>query len=448
MVKPMRIGIVPVLSGSGGGLYQHSLNILHALDSWKSEGCQDEFVLLAGSPNHPLVASLKERGWEVRPIHPPSLKQQLLDRLRRVVGEGPQREAWRWLRRRLQRPDPERPRFNPQMSQYLRKCGIELILYTAPTTMSFETGIPYVTFIMDLQHRLQPHFPEVSADGEWEQREYLFRNTIRHATLLFVDSEAGKEDILSFYRPYGATPDRIKILPYLPASYLAIEDSEAEKRKVREKYRLPEHYLFYPAQFWPHKNHAVIIQALERLKRVHGLEIPVVFCGSHTGKVREGYFRLVMSMACHCGVVEQVHYLGYVPDEDMAGLYAGAAALVMPTFFGPANIPYLEAWALGCPVLTSDIRGIREQVDGAGILVDPRSVEAVADGIYRLWTEENLRRTLVERGRERVASFTFDDYRQRLIEILEEAKARLHTEKPKYTMWLKCPGEEHLDGAY
>jgi glycosyltransferase involved in cell wall biosynthesis len=425
----MRIGIVPALNRSGGGLYQHSLNILHALESWRTAGWQDEFVIFVDNLNHPLVASLRGMGWEIRSIHPSLLKRRLIDKLRRVVEKRLQRKVWQWLRHSLQHPDPEKPRFNAQMSQHFRKYGIELMLYTFPTKISFEIGIPYVTFIMDLQHRLQPYLPEVSADGQWEQREYLFRNTIRCATLLFVDSETGKEDILTFYGTYGATPDRIKILPYLPPYYLAPHRSEAEKCRVQEKYRLPERYLFYPAQFWPHKNHAVIIQALERLKRVHGLEIPVVFCGSHTGKVREEYFQLVMNMARYCGVVEQVHYLGYVPDEDMTGLYAGAVALVMPTLFGPANIPYLEAWTLKCPVLTSDIRGIREQVGEAGILVDPRSVEAIADGIRRLWLDENLRRALIERGQQRVASFTFDDYRKRLIEILEEAKARVRSGK-------------------
>ena len=90
-----------------------------------------------------------------------------------------------------------------------------------------------------------------------------------------------------------------------------------------------------------------------------------------------------MSTASDLGLESQIRYGGYVPDEDMSGLYAGAVALTMPTFFGPTNIPVLEAWAYGCPVLTSDIRGIREQVGDAGVLVDPRSIESIADGIYQ-----------------------------------------------------------------
>ena len=137
---------------------------------------------------------------------------------------------------------------------------------------------------------------------------------------------------------------------------------------------------------------------------------------------------MIMSMARYCWVAKQVHYLGYVPDEDMGPLYANAVALIMPTFFGPANIPYLEAWAFGCPVLTSDIRGIREQVGDAGILVDPRSTEAMANGILRLWTDEGLRFKLVERGRQRLMAYTPQDYRQRLFEIIEESKARVRLE--------------------
>jgi glycosyltransferase involved in cell wall biosynthesis len=189
--------------------------------------------------------------------------------------------------------------------------------------------------------------------------------------------------------------------------------------------------LFYPAQFWPHKNHARLVQALGLLKRERHFKIPVVFCGSHTEEIREHTFHEVMSLSSQLGLEKEVHYLGFVPDEDMSGIYAAAVALVMPTFFGPTNIPILEAWAFGCPVLTSDIRGVREQVQEAAILVDPRSVEAIADGIYRLWTDESLRCTLAHLGRKRVASYTPDDFRRQLIDIMEEAKTRIRLQRPE-----------------
>src|SRR5437763_10639496 len=135
----------------------------------------------------------------------------------------------------------------------------------------------------------------------------------------------------------------------------------------------------------------------------------------------------VMSLRSELGIDCEIHYVGYVPNEDMSALYAGAVALVMPTFFGPTNIPILEAWALGCPVLTSDIRGIREQVADAALLADRRAVASIAEGIYRLWTDENLRRTLADAGHCRLSKYTPDDFRNRVIEILEEAKDRIRS---------------------
>jgi glycosyltransferase involved in cell wall biosynthesis len=237
----------------------------------------------------------------------------------------------------------------------------------------------------------------------------------------------GKEDILNCYGEFGITPDRVEVLPFLPACYLATEVPQSERQRVRRKYSLPERYIFYPAQFWPHKNHKGIVQALALLARQHGLGIPAVFLGSHDGAIRERTFNDVMSVAFQSGRGSHIHYLGYVPDQDMSGLFAEAAALVMPTFFGPTNIPVLEAWAFGCPVLTSDIRGIREQVADAALLVDPRSVEAIANGIHRLWTDTDLASFLADRGRHRLGCYTPEDYRDRMLKILEAARRRIHT---------------------
>jgi glycosyltransferase involved in cell wall biosynthesis len=104
----------------------------------------------------------------------------------------------------------------------------------------------------------------------------------------------------------------------------------------------------------------------------------------------------------------------------MSGLYAAAEALVMPTFFGPTNVPVVQAWAFGCPMITRDmitrdIRGIREQAGDAALLADPRSIEAIVDGSQRLWTDRTLR----------VASYTPTDFRLRLGGILENARRLL-----------------------
>jgi glycosyltransferase involved in cell wall biosynthesis len=433
----MRIGILPKVNPSGGGIYQYSLSMLRALHDWKEVGCEDEFLIFTASPHQALV-SLNGGNWTVKSLAEPpsSLRQQVLDRLRRIVGEGPHREIWRWFRRATQRyqtalSDLDMVVSRPDITRQFRDSGVELCIYPYPQSLSFETEVPYVMAVHDLQHRLQPEFPEVSANGEWESREHLFRNGTRYATLLLADSEVGKEDILNFYGPYGVTPDRVKVLPFLPASYLVQDISESERLRVRTIHKLPERYLFYPAQFWPHKNHGRIVQALGLIKELYGVEIGVVFCGSHAGEIRERTFREMMSLSRRFGIEKDIHYLGYVSDQDMSGIYAEAVALVMPTFFGPTNIPILEAWSFGCPVLSSDIRGIRGQVEDGGLLVDPRSIESIADGIYRLWTNDTLCQTLAERGRRRLAMYTPADYQQRLIQILEEAKVSVRIQKHK-----------------
>lgn len=89
---------------------------------------------------------------------------------------------------------------------------------------------------------------------------------------------------------------------------------------------------------------------------------------------------------------------GYVPDADLPEFYRPVRALVMPTFFGPTNIPPLEAFALGCPVAISGIYGIPEQTGDAAMLFDPRSVEDIAIAIERSWRDDWLCEQLRAKG--------------------------------------------------
>jgi glycosyltransferase involved in cell wall biosynthesis len=305
-----------------------------------------------------------------------------------------------------------------------RSAGVDLLLMLGPYGPAFSWLTPFVMSVYDLNHRLQPEFPEVSAFGEFDRREYLYTNVCRYATLVIVDSEVGKEDLLRFYG-HLIDADRVRILPYFSPVARAPMPTPQEIGRVAAKHRLPKRYFFYPAQFWRHKNHALIVQALKIIADKTGERIPVMFCGSYSDYARALNFKEMWASAAQLGLMNEVRYLGPVPDEDMPALYAQCVALVMPTFFGPTNIPPLEAWHFGRPVITSDIRGLREQTGDAGLLVDPRSPDALAEGMLRLWRDDALCATLAERGRQRLASYPWETFVDGVTGIVTDACTRV-----------------------
>lgn len=424
----MRVGIVPDLICASGGIHQYSMTMLKALYNLREQKLlEDEFTIFYQGRNDIFLSPYIKAGWETFPLKLPlTLRERVLSETGHLLGNGKMRRIAAGLYHKMATKsniiDYDRVIPYPALTRLFLKHDVDWMLYPVPLEISFETGIPYVMAVHDLNHRLHPEFPEVTANKQWEVREYLFRNGIRQAMLVLVDSEIGKEDVLNCYGPYGVTADRVKVLPFLPASYISTNVSEEEKGRVRKFYNLPELYLFYPAHFWPHKNHRRIVEALRLLREESHLDIDTVFIGSYPDKIRESTFGDVISLAQELGLESRIHYLGYVPEENMSALYASAVALVMPTFFGPTNIPPLEAWSLGCPVLTSDIRGIREQMGNAAILIDPKSVESIAEGIYQLWTDSELRQKLVDKGRRRLASYSSEEFHRRLAEIMEQAK--------------------------
>ena len=420
-----RVGALLASNPHHGGGHQYAVTVLGSLArlAARPEGPDVRLLVTAKADEDAAVAALFP---PARPFgHPPAPARGPLNALaHRVVGEGRVRQAIQRVRGRLRAPDPDVVRWRPAEGAWLDREGLDWTFHTTSDPIAFEAGRPYVTPVHDLQHRLQPHFPEVSAGGEWAQREYLFRNVTRYATHILVDSEVGREDVLEHYGPFGVAEDRVKVFPFVPPSYLDRAPSAAACAAVRAAFRLPERYLFYPAQFWPHKNHLRLVQALALL-RDRGETVHVVLCGSYTGQLRELTFARVMREAARRGVAAQVHALGYVADAAMSPLYAEAAGVVMPTFFGPTNIPVVEAWAFGKPLLTSDIRGVREQVGAAGLLVDPTSVEALADGMARLWTDAALGAALAAEGRARLAARTPEAFDETIAAVVAEASERV-----------------------
>ena len=239
--------------------------------------------------------------------------------------------------------------------------------------------LPFIITIYDGCHRDAPEFDEVREFGEFERREMLFRSASTKAALVVVNAEQ-LADALS--RRYAMEPDRAVCVPFSPSTYVgrSIADSKADDASVLLKYKLEPGYLFYPAQFWPHKNHATLLAALVLL-RDRGLRKRLVLCGSDRGARNN-----VEALIAHYELADQVSILGFVDSAELGALYRGALALVMPTYFGPTNLPPLEAWAVGTPVIYPE--AFKAQAGDAAVLFDYDDPASLADAIVSVESAE------------------------------------------------------------
>ncbi|MCM1538313.1 MAG: glycosyltransferase family 4 protein [bacterium] len=293
----------------------------------------------------------------------------------------------------------------------LRRERIETCIYPCADKISFMMDTPAVVSVFDLMHRYLTEFPEISAPEIYKSRERSYTNIARYAKMILVDSEIGRQQMLECYGEQAADlADRVYPLPFIAPDYVY----ESVGKPRHPKPDVFETYIFYPAQFWKHKNHGRLLEALALLKK-EGVYVNLVCSG--TGK--NGYEEVCEKIR-ELDLEKQVKILGYVSNEEMVALYQYARALVMPTFGGPTNIPQLEAFVLGTPVATSRIFGIPEQVGDAALLFDPADVNEIAECVKQLWQDDALCEELVRAGQERAAQWGERQFAKRLHQYLEE----------------------------
>jgi glycosyltransferase involved in cell wall biosynthesis len=296
-----------------------------------------------------------------------------------------------------------------RLEQLCKERGVDFLWFVGAEAV--QVDLPYMAIVWDLQHRLQPWFPEVSAHGTWRQRESFYGEYLRRATMIIAGTDAGRLEIERFYQ---VTSDRIKILPH-PTPAFTLRAAPGDIEPLLKKYGLKRNYLFYPAQFWSHKNHVNLLRAAAILRDEHRHEFQLVFVGSDKGNQE-----YVKSFASQFKPSLDVAFLGFVPLDDLIALYRGAFALTYVTFFGPENLPPLEAFALGCPVIASDVPGAREQLGDAALLVEPRQPAAIANAVKTLYNNEALRRELVAKGRARAEAWTAKDFVRGVFNAFDE----------------------------
>jgi glycosyltransferase involved in cell wall biosynthesis len=291
---------------------------------------------------------------------------------------------------------------------------VDISISPLTTLVPFYIGKPYIVTIHDLQHK---YYPKYFSWRERIGRDYSFTKAAKYSTLIVCESEFVKRDLIHYY---GIQPKKIRILPSPPPSYIKKIDIDVNLvRATQTKYNLPERFIFYPAQFWFHKNHLQLLRCLERIKYNYNKKINLVLVGA-----KQNNFFNVMEEIKRLNLTKQVFYLGYVPSEEIPFLYKLSTALVMPTLFESISMPIWEAFYLGVPVVSSNVCALPEQVGDAGLIFDPNDMNDMADKIYKVWTDEQLRKNLIQKGYERIKGLTLENYAKQWETILQEVAVK------------------------
>ena len=206
---------------------------------------------------------------------------------------------------------------------------------------------------------------------------------------IVVDSNINKEKLSKLY---NLEKDKIIVIPFEPAPLI----EESEEKLIKKNTNLKSPYLFYPAQFWSHKNHIYILESIYILKKKFALTMNVVFTGSNKGNLN-----YLKKAANELKIGNQVSFLGFVSNERLIEIYINSFALVMPTYFGPTNLPPIEAFKLGVPVFYPDFKEMREQMGDAAIFIDIYNPKSLAKKINTLYNDEALRKEIIRLGKKR-----------------------------------------------
>jgi glycosyltransferase involved in cell wall biosynthesis len=239
---------------------------------------------------------------------------------------------------------------------------------------------------------------------------FLVPRYAARAGAIIAVSEVTRRHVLQ-YLP--ASPDRV------PVVYSGVDDVfrrpiDPERRQaIRAKYSLPERFLLYAGAIYPPKNYTRLIRAYAQVGPERG--IPLVIAGGENRFLSEAEIREPEAL----GIGEWVRRPGWVEQDELAAFYALADALLLPSLFESCGLPVLEAMAAGCPVVTADRYGTKELAEGAAVLVDPESVDAIAAGVRRILDDSALREEMIAAGRARSRTFTWERCARNTLAVLE-----------------------------
>lgn len=248
--------------------------------------------------------------------------------------------------------------------------------------------VPQVTVVHDI---LPLRYPAEYPRQQPFLRQYVPR-VLRSSAAVVVSSESTRHDVLEAYR---LPPERVHVV-------LCGFDAQRYSPGPVEAPPPAEPYALFVGNVMPHKNLLRLVEAFGRVRARHRVRLVI------RGAGRPAHVAALRARIAALGVAEHVDWQPWADDDELLALYRSARMLVLPSLYEGFGMPALEAMACGTPVLASKVASLPEVVGDAAVLIDPQDVEAIADGLARLLTDEALAMELRRRGPARARLFSWE----------------------------------------
>lgn len=243
-------------------------------------------------------------------------------------------------------------------------------------------------------------FPQTYPQSFASYARWMMKMAVRVADAIIVPSKSTREDVLKIF---SAEESKIYVIPEAVKEGLHPVDDETYLSGIKGRYNLPDDFILFVSTIEPRKNLECLIRAYFEIRK-GGIRHKLVICGGK-GWLKE-YEKIIKIITELC-MEEDIFFTGYVPDEDMAGIYSLAALFVYPSFYEGFGLPPLEAMACGCPVIASNASSIPEVVGEAGILIDPSDIQGLSYAICRVLGNEDIKIHMKMAGIERACQFSW-----------------------------------------
>ncbi|MDZ7740887.1 MAG: glycosyltransferase family 1 protein [Bacteroidota bacterium] len=301
------------------------------------------------------------------------------------------------------------------------------ILHCTSNTAPIKTGIPLVVILHDIIYLESVSI--FKKGGTWYQkfgnlyRRYVVPRVIKKCEKIVTVSHFEKNRIREFFG-WPESDNRLVAIYNGVSEHFRKIDDEAELKRVKEKYKLPDKFFFFLGNTDPKKNTRGVLKAYADFLKSSDEVIPLVMLD---------FDREVLSgMLSEIGdkkLIEHILLTGYVVNTDLPAIYNLCEIFLYPSLRESFGIPMLEAMRCGTPVITSNTSSMPEVSGGAAMIIDPFKTDEITAAMHKLLEDKSLRNDLISKGFKQSARFSWRAMAEENIKLYEEVYAKTSKQK-------------------